>query len=79
MHNYLGGRLAKWRLDVLPGHRPDRCRAALQTVGKKTAPKIVAAVIRALFDGWLTWRLCPVAAHSRWCMLGCEAPDDIVH
>lgn len=76
---YLRDRLARWRLSVLQGHRPQRTLSALPVLRNRVAPKIITAVIRTILNGWVTNRRFPGAVASCRCMLGCEAPDDIEH
>ena len=47
-------RLAQWPLQLLPGHRLPRARAALQELGAHCQPRVLAACIRTQLNGWCT-------------------------
>ena len=74
MH-HLRHRLNKWPMQTLPGHRPERARKVLQLLHEHATPKVQAAYLRTICDGWCT--------KSRFqqhgcCMFGCGYEHDLL-
>ena len=67
----------RWDIPTLSGHRCNKALKALNILGQHAPPRVVAAVIRCMFNGWLTARR---FQRKGCCILGCtEAADSIEH
>ena len=69
-------KMERWPVQLLPRLRVDRALAALPVIARATQPKVLAAVIRTLWNGWCTGRRFQKSHHS--CMLGCQFGEDSV-
>jgi hypothetical protein len=73
---HLRKRLDRWHLDILPGHRVARATVALKGLSCSAPPRISAAVLRALCNGWTTSRR---FQGNGTCCFGCVQEDSIEH
>jgi hypothetical protein len=73
---HLRKRLDRWCIDILPGHRVTRATAALAELSRTAPPKIFAAVLRAMCNGWVTSRR---FQGNGTCCFGCVQEDSIEH
>jgi len=72
---HLRARLDRWSVPVLPGRRVDRWIRSVTSIAKLVAPRVLAAVHRTAFNGWLTARR---FQQQSLCVFGCvEQPDAI--
>ena len=72
-------RLARWGLPILPRLLLPYCRAALQALRPLVPPRVLAAVWRSWWNGWLTtrrMRSCTGWTAPARCILGCPRGDD---
>ena len=70
-------RLERWAIALLPGRRVDRAVEVLQEVWRTTTPRILAALLRTMCNGWVTARR---MQESRPCILLCgRGHDSIEH
>ena len=53
---HLRRRLDRWKIQVLQGHRVERAMRVMAEVGRTSAPKVQAAYLRTICDGWCTKR-----------------------
>ena len=51
---HLDDRVRRWPVGMLPGHRVARARRTLERTGRSCQPRVWAAAIRTMFDGWST-------------------------
>ncbi len=52
---HLRRRMDRWSgMTTLPGYRPNRARAVLEVLRRKATPRIQAAYLRTICDGWCT-------------------------
>ena len=66
-----------WKISVLPGHRVHRASNMLGGLIRFVSPRIWAAILRTLCDGWTTHRRMQRRAP---CLFGCGfGEDSIVH
>ena len=54
--NHMRQRLERWNLSTLPGHRMARALKVLETLARRSAPRVQAAYMRTLWNGWCTKR-----------------------
>ena len=74
---HLRRRLDRWPAATLPGHRLQRAQRRLQWMAARCAPRVVAAYLRLLCDGWCTKRRFQGRGP---CHFGCGSnPDSIEH
>ena len=72
---HLRRRLDRWALQVLPGHRLDRAMRASRLIAAHCHPRVWAAYLRALCNGWCTRR----RFQSRGaCRFGCGGHEDSI-
>ena len=77
LHRHLRRRLDEWKISVLPGHRVHRASNMLDGLIRFVSPRIWAAILRTLCDGWTTHRR--MQRHAP-CLFGCGfGEDSIVH
>jgi hypothetical protein len=77
LQRHLRRRLDGWKIDILPGHRVQRALEMLLGLSKLVSPRIWAATLRALCDGWTTHRR---MQRSSPCLFGCgQGEDSIAH
>ena len=55
-HQHLWQRLDRWPVDLLPGLRPARALRHIQVIAHTCQPRVLAAYLRTIFDGWVTRR-----------------------
>ena len=72
---HLRRRLDRWNLCILPGHRPARAEKAMRIIGKQLTPKVLAAYIRLICNGWCTSRR---FQGRLGCRFGCGGEQDSV-
>ena len=70
---HLRRRLDRWPMELLPGYRPNRARHVLQLLEERASPKVQAAYLRTICDGW--------CSKSRFqlrggCIFGCGYEKD---
>jgi exonuclease III len=73
---HLRKRLDRWHIDILPGHRVARAVTALSELSRSAPPRVFAAVLRALCNGWATSRR---FQGNGSCCFGCVQEDSIEH
>ena len=77
LHMHARRKLDRWHIDVLPGRRVDRWIAGITAVKDLVPPRVLAAGIRAAFNGWPTSRRFQSAG---CCVLNCgTGADSIEH
>ena len=74
-HQHLRRRLDRWNIPTLEGHRCNRAMASLETLSKQVPPRVLAVVIRALCNGWITGRR---FQHSGHCVFACSHGEDSI-
>ncbi len=47
-------RMDRWNMLTLPGHRPGRARTVLGILGRHSNPRVQAAYLRSICNGWCT-------------------------
>ena len=67
--------LDKWQIPALPGHRCLRLQRSLQVIATLMPPRVLAAVLRANLNGWMTARRFQQQGR---CLLGCQRLEDSV-
>jgi hypothetical protein len=73
-------KVERWRTPQFPRVRAQRAVRALQTLRTLVPPRVIAALIRSLWNGWVTSRRMQKATHDAGgCIFGCEAVDCIEH
>ena len=74
---HLRRRMDRWvRMSTLPGHRPNKARTVLEVLKRKATPRIQAAYLRTICDGWCTkYRF---QGHGP-CAFGCSGGQDKLH
>ena len=72
---HLRRRLDRWNIPTLPGHRCGRALRALETLRSHAPPRVIAAVIRCLCNGWITGRRFQKGGR---CVLGCSPGEDSI-
>jgi hypothetical protein len=73
-------KLERWRTPQFPRVRATRAIRVLQMLAKLVPPRVVAALLRTLWNGWTTERRMQRAVHDgKGCIFGCEAADSIEH
>ncbi len=60
-------------MTTLPGHRPDRVRRVLAVLQRKATPRIQAAYLRTICDGWCTSHRFQGRGS---CLFGCRSGQD---
>ena len=70
---HLRRRLDRWKIPTLPGHRPNRAIKAFQILRTDVPPRVLAAVYRGLFNGFITARR---FQQQGSCVFGCNNADD---
>ena len=70
---HLRRRLDRWKLHTLPGHRPRRIERLLHSLSKLAQPRVLAAVLRIVCNGWCTGRR---FQRSDACKFGCKSGLD---
>ena len=74
-------KLNRWNINVFPRRRTDRAFLVYQTLHDMVPPRVLAAILRAHWNGWIT--ACRLQrrteARQNKCCFGCEAPDAIEH
>jgi hypothetical protein len=73
---FLRRRLDRWGVRVLPGHRVQRALNVFKLLAGKVPARVLAALLRALCNGWCTARRFQRTAS---CMFGCSGLDSIEH
>ena len=68
-------RLDRWALQILPGRRVDRAVRLLRGLAVEAPPRVWAAVLRTLCNGWVTARRFQTTGN---CVLGCENCNDSI-
>ncbi|CAK0876187.1 unnamed protein product, partial [Prorocentrum cordatum] len=68
-------RLDRWRLDVLPGRRMGRALRVLDVLARRSVPRIQAAFIRTVTNGWCTRHRFQQRGH---CPFRCGAERDSI-
>ena len=69
--------LDRWEIPILPGHRVDKWLKAMHHIANLIPPRVITAVFRTAFNGWITHRR---MQGSGGCILGCpDCPDSIEH
>lgn len=78
LHTHRDRRARRWPCATLPGRRLPRCVKSLSLLSKLVPPRVVAARLRAILNGWTTARRFQSRAS---CIFQCQAcaPDDIEH
>ena len=71
--SFVRRRLDRWRIGALPGHRPQRALRVFQVLTGKVPPRVLAALLGTLFNGWCTGRRFQQQGSS--CISGCAAED----
>ncbi len=71
---HLRRRMDRWsRMTTLPGHRPQKARSVMRVLQRRTTPRVQAAYLRTICDGWCT-------SHRfqgrGYCVLGCRTGQD---
>ena len=74
-HRHLRRRLDRWPLAVLPGHRVDRATRILEVLGRRSVPRVQAALLRTWCNGWCTRRR---FQQTGQCRLRCGTPQDSI-
>ena len=70
----------RWQIPQLPGVRPRRATAVLTALGQLAPPRLVAAIWRTLWNGWLTRRRMAKRCNQlHSCIFGCDYDDSIEH
>ena len=71
-------KLERWRLGCVPRITTNRCFEALHTLQQQCPPRIAAAVLRTMWNGWCTARR---FQGTGTCLLGCcyDNTDSIEH
>ena len=73
--DHLRSKLDEWDLQTLPGHRLAKASKALKILSTSCQPRVFAAYIRMLCNGWCTKRRFRTGG---CCRLGCGAPEDSI-
>jgi len=68
-------RLDRWRVTALPGHRTARLLEGLAAIKSLVPPRVIAARVRAAFNGWPTRRRFQQRGQ---CCLDCGVEEDSV-
>ena len=78
LRQFVLARLARWPLSLFPRLRADRALRILPALRALVAPRVLAALVRTHWNGWVTARR---LQHTRGatCCFGCSAPDSIEH
>ena len=81
MNTYMRSKLHRWNISVLPRRRTDRALLVYQTLHDMVPPRVLAAILRTHWNGWITARRLQWRTDTRQnqCCFGCEAPDAIEH
>ena len=81
LHEYMRSKLNRWSISVFPRRRTDRARLVYQTLRDMVPPRVLAAILRAHWNGWITARRLQRRTEARQnkCCFGCEAPGAIEH
>ena len=72
---HLRRRLDRWDLVTLPGHRVLRATEFLRLLGDTSSPRIQAAYLRTICNGWCTKRR---FQNSGGCSFGCGGGEDSI-
>ena len=71
---HLRRRLDRWKdMMTLPGHRPNRACKVMEVLRAKATPRVQAAYLRTICDGWCTRHR--FQGHGG-CVFGCEGGID---
>ena len=70
---HLRRRLDRWPLLTLPGRRVGKVRRVLNVLSRLTTPRVQAAYLRMVCNGWCTKRR---FQHGGFCLFGCGAGED---
>ena len=73
---FMRRRLDRWRMGALPGHRPQRALRIFQALTGKVPPRVLAALLRTLFNGRCAGRRLQRPAQ---CMFRCGGDGPIEH
>ena len=79
--SFMRARLDRWPLDIHPRVRADRAMSVLPAISKLAPPRVLAAILRTLWNGWITARRMQqqVPRDRLHCCFGCHEIDDIAH
>ena len=69
-------KLLRWEVSLFPRRRAERALRMLPALSRVVPPRVVAAVLRTLLNGWATHRR--FQQHGD-CCFGCQAEDSIEH
>ena len=73
-------KVERWRTPQFPRVHAQRAVRALQALRTLVPPRVIAALIRSLWNGWVTSRRMQKATHDAGgCIFGCEAVDCVEH
>ena len=70
---HLRRRLDRWDVQALQGHRVGKVIRVMNEIGRTTAPKVQAAYLRTICNGWCTKRRFQLQSP---CAFGCSAGED---
>ena len=74
---HLRRKLDRWSLPTLPGRRVARVVSTFKTLATHAPPRVLAAALRTVCNGWVTTRRFPQAGVRR-CVLGCPRGEDSI-
>ena len=72
-------KLDRWNFSGIPRVTPRRCIGALAVLRRRSAPKIAAAFLRTLWNGWITGRRFQSYRGCRFCCGEFFHQDSIEH
>jgi hypothetical protein len=73
-------RLERWAIPEFPRIRAARALVVLNRLRNLAPPRVVAAIIRTLFNGWVTERRMQMTGSGCiGCVFGCHAEDSVEH
>lgn len=73
---HLRRRMDNWNMPTLPGHRVQRAVRVLQLLGRRSVPRVQAAYLRTVCDGWCTRRR--FQGRNSQCLFGCGRGEDAI-
>ena len=81
LHLFMEARLRRWTLDLFPGVRAERALRMFPALKSQVPPRVLAAVLRTLWNGWITARRMQRQGQERanLCCFGCPLRDPIEH
>ena len=74
-------KLSRWNITIFPRRRTDRALLVYKTLQDIVPPRVLSAILRTHWNGWITARRLQRRTEARQnkCCFGCEAPDAIEH